>query len=161
MQTFRVLLIAGLCCAAVRATDREFNDIVHAISQEFHTKPMHIPFFGLVNVVTFVAKPAGTRHIDLAIFEDLQSHIRAGQDLPKAIRDAVGSGWKPFVQVWSKRKGSEETTFIFMRAEGKNTKLLITAVEQDQATVVQLLLDAEALQRWIAHPDRSLANHEW
>jgi hypothetical protein len=161
MRILRPTLVAVFCCVAAQATDREFQDIVHAISEEFHTKPTHIPFFGLVNAVTFVARPAGTRHIDLAVFEDLDSNRRAGRDLPKAIREAVGNGWKPFVQVFSKRKGSEETTFLFMRVQGKNTKLLITAVERDQATVVQLLLDSEALERWMANPGSMAGRHEW
>jgi hypothetical protein len=161
MLISRAILAAALCCAALQATDREFRDIVRAISEEFHVKPTHIPFLGLVNVVTFVARPAGARHIDLAVFEGLDARRRAGQDLPKAIRDAVGGGWKPFVQVWSKRKGSEETTFVFMRGEGRNTKLLVAAVERDQATVVELLLDAEALQRWIAQPRRAADDRDW
>jgi hypothetical protein len=161
MPISRMILVAAFCCAAVEAADREFRDIVQAISQEFHIRPTHIPFLGLVNVVTFVARPAGARHIDLAIFEGLDARRRAGQDLPKAIRDAVGGSWKPFVQVWSKRKGAEETTFVFMHGEGRNTKLLVAAVERDQATVVELVLDAEALQRWIAEPCRAATHRDW
>src|SRR5260370_1143497 len=78
---------------AAHATDREFKDVVNAIADEFHTRPTHIPFFGLVNVVTFGARPAGTKHIDLAVFEHLDSHDRDGRDLARSIRRAVGSAW--------------------------------------------------------------------
>ena len=54
----RLLLLLALSPATF-AVDRQFGDIVRAISDEFHTKPTRIPFFGLVNVVAFVARPAG------------------------------------------------------------------------------------------------------
>jgi hypothetical protein len=40
-----------------------------------------------------------------------------------------------------------------MRQAGKEWKLLVIAVEHDEATVVQLLLDADALARWMASPE--------
>src|SRR5689334_21259181 len=71
------MLIAGLLCVIpLSAADREFRDVVDAISTQFQTRPLHIPMFGLVNLVTYVARPAGTRHIDLAVFENLDSRSR-------------------------------------------------------------------------------------
>jgi len=68
------------CCVGAltaHAADREFRTIVDAISSEYHTSPVHIPMFGLVNMVTFFVKPAGTKHIDLAVFDNLRDHSRA------------------------------------------------------------------------------------
>jgi len=141
MRIIASMAILAFGCAMANATDREFKDVVAAISDEFHTRPLHIPFFGLVNVVTYVARPAGTKHIDLAVFENLDS-----RDLPQAIRRAVGGAWKPFVQVWSHR----ETVLVYVRMEGRDCKLLVTSIEPNEATVVQLRLNPEALQRWLA-----------
>jgi hypothetical protein len=135
------------------AADREFTEVVHVISDEFHTKPTSIPMFGLVNLVTAAVHPAGTRHIDLAIFEHLSSRDREGRNLPESILNAVGRSWKPFVQVRSHKNGHEETVLVYMRQEGKEWKLLVTAIERDEATVVQLLLNADALARWMASPE--------
>jgi hypothetical protein len=44
------------CCAVLQGADREFNDIVRAISNQFRTRPLHIPFFGLINFATFAAR---------------------------------------------------------------------------------------------------------
>src|SRR5713226_6601772 len=119
MQSIRMFFVVGtLCCSAALAADREFQDIVRAISDEFHASPIRIPMFGIVNVFAFVARPAGTRHIDLAVFEGLNSRDRAGNDLPEAIRNAVGRSWKPFVGVHSRRKGQEGTVLVYMRPEG-------------------------------------------
>lgn len=151
-----VLAFAGI---SVRATDREFKDVVSAISDEFHTRPMHIPLFGLVNVVTFVVRPAGAKHIDLAVFEDLGSNNREGHDLAGAIQSAVGHAWKPFVKVWSNRGGHEELTFVYMRPAGRDCKFLITTIEPNEATVVQVKLNPDALQRWLMSPREATSWH--
>lgn len=155
MTRLSVVAMCLLGAASLQAADREFTDVVRVISDEFHTRPLSIPFFGLVNVVAAVAHPAGARHIDLAVFENLQSRDRDGRNLPESILNAVGRSWKPFVQVRSHRKGHEETVLVYMRQQGKDWKLLITAVERNEATVVQLLLNPDALARWMAAPERS------
>ena len=159
----RTLLSALITCVvastAAHATDREFKDVVNAIADEFHTRPTHIPFFGLVNVVTFVARPAGTKHIDLAVFENLDSHDRDGRDLAQSIRRAVGGAWKPFVQVWSHHGGREETVLVYMRLEGHDCRFLVTSIEPNEATVVELKLNPEALERWLMSPRESAGHH--
>lgn len=151
----RPVSIAMLLFATVgaQAADREFNEVVRTISDEFHTRPTSIPMFGLVNMFTAAVHPAGTRHIDLAIFGHLSSHDREGRNLGESLLNAVGRSWKPFVQVRSHRNGKDETVLVYMRQEGKEWKLLVTAVEQDEATVVQLLLNPDALARWMASPE--------
>jgi len=150
----RAAIILLLTAISAQAADREFNEVVRVISDEFHTRPMSIPFFGLVNAFTAAVRPAGTRHIDLAVFEHLSDHDRQGRNLSEAILNAVGRSWKPFVQVRSRRNGHEETVLVYMRQQGNEWKLLVTAVERDEATVVQLLLNTDALARWMASPDR-------
>jgi hypothetical protein len=154
MRAIPVFAALGLLGAlSAQAADREFTEVVRTISDEFHARPTSIPMFGLVNLVTAAVHPAGTRHIDLAIFEHLSSHDREGRNLSESILNAVGRSWKPFVQVRSHKNGYEETVLVYMRQEGKEWKLLVTAVEHDEATVVQLLLNADALARWMASPE--------
>jgi hypothetical protein len=138
---------------SARAADREFTEVVRVISDEFHTRPQSIPMFGLVNLVTAAIHPAGTRHIDLAVFPHLGDRDRDGRNVPESILNAVGRSWKPFVQVRSHKNGHEETVLVYMRQQGSEWKLLVTAVERDEATVVQLLLNADALARWMASPE--------
>jgi hypothetical protein len=143
------ILFCLLASVSLRAADREFTDVVRVISDEFHTRPTSIPFFGLVNIFTETLRPAGTRHIDLAIFEHLSSHDRQGRNISEAILNAVGRSWKPFVQVRSR----EETVFVYMRQEGHDWRLLVTSIERDEATVVQLRLNPEALAKWMNDPE--------
>lgn len=148
-----VIALCLLGTLGAHAADREFRDVVRVISDEFHTRPVSMPWFGLVNVVTAAVHPAGAKHIDLAVFEQLASRDREGRDLQESILNAVGRAWKPFVQVHSRHHGQEETVLVYMRQQGADWKLLITSVERDEATVVQLELNADALAHWIAEPE--------
>jgi hypothetical protein len=150
-----IVIACTLGCPAALAVDREFNDIVQAISDEFRTRPTRIPLFGLVNAFTFVVRPAGASHIDLAVFDHLSVRRQDGRDLDQAIQRAVGRGWTPFVQVHSHRHGSDDVVLVYMRTEGHNCRLLVTSIERDEATVVQLKLNPEGLQRWISAPQES------
>jgi hypothetical protein len=156
MRSVQVLIASCLLSAAsAQAADREFTDVVRLIAEEFHARPTSIPMFGLVNVFAAAVHPAGTKHIDLAVFEHLGDCDCQGRNLPEAIINAVGRSWKPFVQVRSRRGGQQETVFVYIRQDGKDWKLLVTAVEHDEATVVQLHLNTDALARWIASPEHS------
>jgi hypothetical protein len=142
---FAVLSVSGV---AALAADREFSDVVRAIGDECHARPTHIPFFGMVNAFTAVIRPAGAKHIDLAMFENL-----APQDRPRAgaIERAIGSSWTPLVHVRS--NFDRETVYVYLRQAGHDWKLLVVSTERTEATVVELLLDVNALARWVSDPD--------
>lgn len=160
IQLPALLLIACILGpAAAFAADRESRDVVEAISDEFRTRPMRVPMMGLVNAFTKVVRPAGTKHIDIAVFENLSARNRVGRDLPDAIRGAIGASWKPFLQVRSSR--DEETVLVYLRQQGHDWKLLVATVEHREATVVQLLLNTDALKRWLVDPLASARHKGW
>jgi len=107
-----------------------------------------------VNAFAAVVHPAGAKHVDLAVFENLNP-----EDRPRAgtIQRAVGGSWTPFVHVRSNR--DRETVYVYMRQSGRDWKLLLVSLERNEATVVQLLLDADGLARWMADPEHSA--HHW
>jgi hypothetical protein len=137
-----------LSCAVMQGAERGFDDIVRAISDQFHTRPMHIPFFGLVDFATSVAHPAGVKHLKLAVFEHLDLDDRGSRDLAEAIRMADG-GWEPFVQV----HGRGELVLVYMAQERSDCKLLVVSVETAEVTAVELELNPEAMQVWLRAPD--------
>jgi hypothetical protein len=151
MTRAALLLSASvLCGASAHAADREFSEVVRVISDECHARPTRIPLFGMVNAFAAVVHPAGAKHVDLAVFENLGS-----DDRPRAgtIQRAVGASWTPFIHVRSDR--DQETVYVYMRQAGRDWKLLLVSLERNEATVVQLLLDADGLARWIADPEHS------
>ena len=155
------LLVAAcwmLSCAVVQGAEREFDDIVRAISDELHTRPVHIPFFGLVNFATAVAHPAGVKHLDLAVFDNLDLDQHAAKGVAEAIRRSVGGKWRPFVQVRSR----EETVIVYMEEDREDCRLLVTTVETGEVTLVEVKLNPEALQVWLKYPEKTaLHHHGW
>jgi hypothetical protein len=140
-----------LACAVLQGAERGFDDIVRAISDRFHTRPVHIPLFGLVNLATFVAHPAGVKHVDLAVFENLDLNDHAARDVAEAIRDSGDHGWKPFVQVHSRT----ETVLVYMAQDRSDCKLLVLTFEPGEASIVEVRLNPEGLQIWL-NGDRRL-----
>jgi len=136
------------CCALVQGAERGFDDIVRAISNQFNARPVHVPFFGLVNIATFVAHPAGVKHLDLAVFENLDLDDHAARDLADAIR-GTDSRWSPFVRV----QGHTETVLVYIAPERNDCKLLLAAIENGEITVVELKLNPEGVQAWLRQPD--------
>lgn len=154
MRLIRVVAACMVLTQLVSAADSEFKEIVQSISREFNTRPVHIPLFGLVNAFLFAARPAGTRHLDLAVFEDLDTRGSSRMDFQRIVESAT-AGRAPFVRVTSRRKGAEEQTLIYMRQEGGTCKLLLTTMEPKEATVIQMKLNPDAVQRWLKEPHRS------
>lgn len=156
MRASAVLISLALSAFTANAADRDFRDIVRAIADEYHTEPTHIPLMGLINTVAFVARPAGTKQLDIAVFENLNTQGREGARVAARIHQIVGASWKPFVEVRSTR--NEETTLVYMRPEGHDCRLLVTSIERNEATVVELRLNPAALRRWLDNPAEHASN---
>ena len=132
MKAALIVTAVWMCsCAVLEGADRGFDDIVRAISNQFHTRPLHIPFFGLVNVATFVAHP--------------DDH--SAGDLAEAIRRADGDRL-PFVRV----RGHAETILVYMAEERGDCRLLVLTVEAGEVTVVELKLNPKAIEAWLREP---------
>jgi hypothetical protein len=152
------LLVAAswmLSCAVVQGAEHGFDEIVRAISDQLHTRPMHIPFFGLVNAATLVAQPAGVKHIDLAVFENLDLNDHAVKDVAEVIRKSAGGRWKPFVQVRSR----EETVIVYMEEDRADCRLLVATVETGELTLVEVNLNPKGLQVWLNDPENTALHH--
>lgn len=157
-----LIVTAGLMlsCAIVQGAERGFDEIVRAISDQLHARPLHIPFFGLVNLAAFVAEPAGVKHVDLAVFENLDLNEHTARDIAEAMH-ATDSGWKPFVQVRSWKHGAQETVIVYIAGDQRDCKLLVMTLEPREATVVEVRLNPEALQVWLNRPEESATSRSF
>jgi|SRR5579864_964140 len=142
-------VLALLACGAANAGGHEFKDVVNAICEQFQTKPMHIPMMGLAKFVVKVAHPAGTKQLDLAIFENLDDSKGDGADLIDSIRLAVGKDWKPFVQV---RGENDDNVLVYMAGKGADAKLLVVTAQHDETMVIEVRVSPEAMQKWMTSP---------
>jgi hypothetical protein len=137
-------------CVPASAADREFKDVVAAISEEFQTKPMHIPLIGLVNGFIKVAHPAGTKELDVAIFDDVDASRGSGRNLAESVRRAVGRWRQPVVQDRQTGNGQEQTTLVYMFERGKDVNVLTVVVESSEVIVTEVRLNPEVMQKWIS-----------
>jgi hypothetical protein len=135
-----------LSCAVVDGAENGFDDIVRVISGQLHSRPVSIPFLGLLNLATFVAHPAGVKHLDLAVFENLDG--RSSADIAETLHTAA-RGWKRFLQVRSWDRGERQTVIVYLSQEGIDCRLLLATLDPHKATVVELKLNPEALQVWL------------
>ena len=145
-----VVAVLMLCAAALQGAQREFDDVVRAISDQLHARPLHIPFFGLVNFAAFAVHPDGVKHLNLAVFENVDLNDRAIRDLTETIQSAEGE-WIPFVRV----RDHAERVLVYMAQERGDCKLLVASIERNELTLVELKLNPEALQVWLREPEKS------
>jgi hypothetical protein len=137
-----------LSAAMLQGAEHGFDEMVQAISDQLHARPLHIPFFGLVNVAAAVARPAGVKHLDLAVFQNLDVDESAAREIGKAVRQIDG-GWRPFIHVRSSQHGHDENVVVYMTADGGDCKLLVMTLEPNEATVVEVRLNPENLEAFL------------
>jgi hypothetical protein len=150
----RFLAVFLVASGVTLIADSEFDHVVKAIEVHYGTKRTHIPFLGLANVFVKVAHPAGTSEFKLAVFEDLGSmDYREEQELDRFMHGLSSSRLHPLVRVHSRRDG--EAVYIYAGDEGKSTRMLIATFQRDQATVVEVKVDMNALLKWINSPEEA------
>jgi len=141
----------ALCAGSSRAADADFKDVVRALSDRLHARVRGIPLFGLVNLYTAAAHPAGARHIDIAYFENVHYLHGYSRGITESVHAAVGAPWKPFVQVRSRR--DDGNVVVYLRELERDWKLLIVTTEPRQAVVIQIRIDPEEMARWVNDPE--------
>ncbi len=139
----RFLAVLTVACLPLPVAASDFDWLVREFSCESGAKQVHVPFFGLARFVVAVGHPAGTTDMRLAIFE------RGDLESPRfsALTDStVGSSWKPMIRV---RSRNGESTNIYVRDQGKHLSILITSLDGNDATFVQVRLEPRALIRFV------------
>jgi hypothetical protein len=150
----RFLAVFLAASGVVLIGDSEFDHVVRAIEVHYQTKRTHIPFLGVANIFVKVAHPAGASEFKLAIFEDLKSiGSRDEQELDQFMRELSSGRLHSLVRVHSRRDG--ESVYIYAADEGRSTRMLIATFQRDQATVIQVKVDMNALLKWIDSPDEA------
>lgn len=152
----RVLTLLTLACLLpFSLAASEFDWLVREFSSEIGVQPRKIPFFGLARFIVAVARPAGTSDLHLAIFE----HSDISPQLFGTFADAAvaGDGWKPIVRVCERGR---EATNIYAREDGhEHLRLLIAALNRDDATLVEVRIQPQDLIRFVGEQRKRSGNH--
>ena len=121
----------------------DFDWMVREFSRESGVKQVHVPFIGLARFVVNVGHPAGASDFRLAIFERANMESLRFSSLTDS---TVGNSWKPMIRVRS-LKG--ESTNIYARPAGKHLALLITSLDGDEATFVEVSVKPQELIQFV------------
>ena len=139
-------LLAWPVLSGATACAASFQDVVSHVESRLGARRMRMPGLGmLVNSFTFVRRPGGASSMKMAIFED--QHLDPAR-FQAAVRDAVGSDWKPMLQVSSRR--SREGVVAYVRTSGNSFEMLIATSDSDDSTLVQLKLDGRHFSSWLS-----------
>jgi len=157
----RLLLASLLFATIVLPLHADFNDVARAVDAQDGVKRRWIPFLGVARAVVWVVRPEGVRDFQLVTFRsdgEVDPHR-----LQKIMQSKAGPGFKPLVQVWSRRTG--EWSFIYAKpSEEKNRiELMVLAHDDEDTVLVRVDVDAEVLARELGEKPRGvtrMARHE-
>lgn len=139
----RLLAVCLLVFLPMPLPASDFDWLVREFSRESGCQRVHVPFLGFASFVVKVGHPAGTSDFKLALFE--RSDL--GSAPFRTITDSiVGSHWKPVIRV---RSSKGDATNIYSRHEGDQMSLLITTLDNQNATFVQIRLNPRALMHFL------------
>jgi len=142
MSRTAALVAFGIGLAAV-APASEFDWFVREFARQSGAQPTHIPLFGLVRFSVAVVHPAGTSELRLALFE----HANLEPDRFAKLTDAVwGLEWKPIVRV---RDRNGEVTNIYVQQSDKALRVLVSSLDGEDATFVQVRIHPEQLLKFV------------
>jgi hypothetical protein len=150
----RLLLAAVLFATVALPLHADFNAVARAIDRQDGVSRRWIPFLGVARAVVWMVQPEGVRDFQLVTF---QSKGRVDpQELQQIMRAKAGDGFKPLVQVWSRR--SNEWSFIYARPSSKSNRieLMVLAHDDEETVLVRVDVDAEVLARELGEKPRGV-----
>jgi hypothetical protein len=153
-----MLAIFALCGVLILAipcpggSDQEFHAVVTAIETQYGVHHMRIPMLGFATFCLRIAGTPGAAGLKIAVFEDIRrGNEISSESLEQSIEAAVGERWKPLVRVRARDDG--ELTMVYTNPDDKELKVLVVAIQEDQATVVQAKVKASQIRRWMRDPE--------
>lgn len=147
-MTRRALLLVVLFLAAAPLY-AGFNEVERAIASTRGVKQVSMPFIGLARFCVWIARPAGVHDFQLATFE-LDGKLDPHQ-FAAILRSRAGEGFRPLVQVHSRRQG--EWSFVYAKPHGENRiELLVFTHDNEDTVLVRVDVDADVIAKEIGNP---------
>ena len=152
----RLVFAVALLCGTAAAGDSDFDRVVKAIESHYGTRHTHIPLLGAASLFVKIARPEGASSFKLAVFEDLKGERVNGDDgaLDRFMSGLPGHGLCPLVSLHSRRDG--ESVYILAAEAGKSFRVLVTTYGRNEATVMEMKVNADTLMKLINSPEHSV-----
>jgi len=133
------------------ADEPEFSAVAKHLREHYHATERHIPFIGLAYFAVKLVRPAGVKSVKVKIYENLNyMHNGVDDELHSALQHSLGQNWQPLVRVYSRKDGDQ--TFVYSKQEGKCMRLMVVIVEREQATIVKVKINPDALLKFMDNP---------
>jgi hypothetical protein len=110
---------------------------------------------GFISFCAHVWSVGGVKGMQIAEFD----HFTPTSDpaaLEKLVSDSLGSEWQHFV---TDRSANGSVSFIFVRPEGNDMRMLIVDDDNRELDIVRMELNPTRLQHWFHDPEDSAHNH--
>lgn len=134
----------------INAKNDEGEAIKKHLKTKYKAKKVKIPFMWLAKFAVGVVRPAGVKSFNVTLFQDLQfSKETLDMEMQKAMRASLGAEWIPIVRV---RSQNGQQVYMYMRESGKNVRLMLVTIENNQAAVIRAKFNPEKLAEFINDP---------
>ena len=146
------LLSALLLVAVTLPLHADFAAVARALDRKEGVKRIWIPLLGLARFAVRVIQPEGVNDFQLATFEGADNVDP--RELQQIMSNKLGPGFQPLVQVWSRKSGKKEYSFIYARPRPnrEDIEIVILAQDDDDTVLVRVNVDANVLARQLNEP---------
>jgi hypothetical protein len=118
----------------------DFAAVARALDAQDGVERVWIPFLGLARFIVRVASPEGVHDFQLVTFRGAE-HLD-GRSVQRLMRQKLGDGFAPLVQVRSKR--SHEWSFIYARPTKTADRFELVLLTHDNEDTVLVRVDVDA-----------------
>jgi hypothetical protein len=126
--------------------------VVRSIETQLGVRHTHIPMLGFAMFAGKVATGFQMPGVKLAVFDNVSTSEYGPQELQRAVSNALGPEWVPFVKCTSNH-GAEQN-WIYLRQQGKMTHLFIATAESNEVSLVEIKASERQMRRWIKDTDQ-------
>ena len=147
-----MLVLVILCFAApVISHASDINRVARAVEAQLGVRRTRIPMLGFAMFVGKVASGFQMPGAKLAVFEGERLSNCAPQELERAVANALGPEWTPFVKSVSNHGGDQ--TWIYLRPQGKGLHMFITTAQSGEVSLIEVKASERQMNRWIKDKD--------
>src|SRR5262249_12422672 len=148
------VVLLSLVPVVAAAGDECFSTVVKHIKSNYHAKQQG--FFGAMMLARFavkIIKPAGVKNFKVVLLRDLdysEGPAPATAQFHSFMRDKIDPRWQPLVQYSSPRE--RQWSYVYITREKEDVKLLVVALAQKDAFVLQTKFSPAKLVEFMNNP---------
>lgn len=149
--SFVLLSLLAFTAVSAEAKPNEFDRISKHLKTNYKAKKVSFGFMWLARAAVKIVKPAGVKSFNLTLYKDLQfSRDNLDLEMQQAMRDSFGPEWLSVLRVRTNQGGDQ--VYMYMREDGKNVKIALVIVNQENAAVIRATFSPEKLADFINDP---------